>query len=107
MLSGVAQISSGPPAPSSGETSFGVVAEIGGPALSGGPTWFGEPLAAMANSNAGLPGRVKWYANGVILSGSLVLGAAIYNAAWPNPRRFLVYLALTLVSSMLKFRLPG
>ena len=54
-----------------------------------------------------MPDKAKFYANSVIAGGSLVLADAVWNWASPNPRRFFIYLALTLLASIWKFRVPG
>src|SRR5580765_7061991 len=54
-----------------------------------------------------MPTKAKYYAYSVIVSGSVVFAAAAWTWASPNPLRFVIYLALALIASMLKFRLPG
>lgn len=53
-----------------------------------------------------MPRSARHYAWSVIASGGMVFAAAMWNWASPNPRRFFIYLALALVASIWKFRLP-
>ena len=54
-----------------------------------------------------MPTTARRYAYGVIATGGFAFAAAIWNWASPNPQHFVIYFALSLIASMLKFRLPG
>jgi hypothetical protein len=50
---------------------------------------------------------LKAYVSGVIGAGAIVLVPALLRWTSPHPRRFLLYLVLAILASMLKMRLPG
>lgn len=54
-----------------------------------------------------MPDKAKFYANSVIAGGGLVFVATMSHWASPNPQQFYTYLALTLLASIWKFKLPG
>ena len=51
--------------------------------------------------------KLKAYVSGVIGAGALVLVPALLRWTSPHPRRFLLYLVLAILASLLKMRLPG
>ena len=53
-----------------------------------------------------MPNRCKLYVGAVITAGSLLLGASLLQWTSPEPLHYLAYLALTLLASLLKLRLP-
>jgi hypothetical protein len=54
-----------------------------------------------------MPTTARRYAYGVIATGGFAFAVAIWHWASPNPQHFVIYFALALIASMLKFRLPG
>jgi hypothetical protein len=50
---------------------------------------------------------LKAYVSGVIGAGAIVLVSAMLHWTSPHPRRFLLYLALAMLASLVKMRLPG
>lgn len=56
---------------------------------------------------AGLPRNAQLYAEAVIASGGALLVYSLLHAAWDEPARFLVFLAVSLVAAGCKLRLPG
>ena len=54
-----------------------------------------------------MPDRCKLYVGTVITAGGLLLGASLLQWTSPEPLHYLAYLALTLLASLLKLRLPG
>src|SRR5438132_716151 len=54
-----------------------------------------------------MPTGAKRFAYSVILAGGLIFAVAACNWTSPNLYRFVIYFALALIVSMLKFRLPG
>src|SRR5271157_1656641 len=50
---------------------------------------------------------LKAYVSGVIVAGAIALVPALLHWNTPHPRRFLLYLVLAMLASMLKMRLPG
>ena len=54
-----------------------------------------------------MPIKAKYYAYSVIGSGALVFAVTIWNWASPNKAHFLIYFALALIASTVKFKLPG
>src|SRR2546430_836951 len=54
-----------------------------------------------------MPTGAKRFAYSVILAGGPIFAVAAWNWTSPNLYRFVIYFALALIVSMLKFRLPG
>ncbi len=54
-----------------------------------------------------MPNRAKSYIACTAAAGLIILATGLYQAAFPNPARFLVVLFLALFASTLKVRLPG
>src|SRR5436190_1738387 len=51
--------------------------------------------------------KAKWFVSSVLIAGVIVLAASAADWKSVGTTRFLVYLALTLLSATLKVRLPG
>src|SRR5258708_11453726 len=84
----------------------GAAAAPGVPTSCGAATWSGGARAQMEKTSTGLTAEAEYYAYSVIVSGGVVF-ALTFRSSSPNPRNFLIYFALALIASVVKFRLPG
>src|SRR6476619_5009298 len=54
-----------------------------------------------------MPTKAKFYVYGVMAAGAAAIGISMADAAWPQTLGYALFLAIAVLSSVVKLRLPG
>jgi hypothetical protein len=54
-----------------------------------------------------MPTKAKFYVYGVMAAGAIAIGISAMDAAWPPTLGYALFLAVAVLSSVVKLRLPG